>query len=251
MAASRPGTRLRYLRHPLAAAAAVVLAAQAYQLLAAVLPEISPVRASLIVARTVGCAAIVGCVWATVVLCAGDRRRAWAIAAAGLVGVAVLNLADAGAAATPVEALAYGAVGLILAVGMLEPLLVLGLPVFVGVLDLFSTLFGGPSSLLGASHTKSGDPLSLETPDWGNGLPAGRLGFSDVVVAGLMLGWAAHYGMRVGATAVALWVALIIASVLGIELDTAIPVLPLMALAFFAANARSLPALMRAARQSS
>jgi hypothetical protein len=85
-------------------------------------------------------------------------------------------------------------------------------------------------------------------PDWGNGLPAGRLGISDAVLAGVFLVYARRFGLRPWATAVGLWLATVTAFALRVWLDRAIPVLPLMAVAFFAVNADRLRPLLAAAR---
>ena len=138
--------------------------------------------------------------------------------------VAGFNVADFGAAATPIEAIAYAAFGGIFAVGLLAPSLAIALPVFVAGIDVISTFAGGPSEMLAnAGQTQPGDPLSLEMPDWGNGLPAGRLGISDVVFAGVFLVFARRYGLRPRATAVALWVATVVAIVLKVTLDARDP----------------------------
>jgi hypothetical protein len=221
--------------------------AQAYVLLAPSLPEIHPVDTSIVVACTVGAAAIFACVAAVVPLSDVPPLLTLVAIGAGLL-VAGFNVADLGAAATPVEAAAYAAFGGLFAVGLLAPSLALALPVFVSAIDVVSTFAGGPSELLAnAGQTQPGDPLSLEMPDWGNGLPAGRLGISDAVFAGVFLVYARRYGLRFGATAVALWVATVVAIVLKVELDRAVPVLPLLAAAYFLVNADRLPALVRLA----
>jgi hypothetical protein len=73
------------------------------------------------------------------------------------------------------------------------------------------------------------------------------LGISDVVFAGVFLVYARRFGMRPAATAVALAAATIAAVGLKVWLDRAIPVLPLMTLAYFAANYDRLPMLLRQA----
>jgi hypothetical protein len=230
-----------------AAVLALVALAQAYVLAAPELPTITPVDLSIVVACTVGAAAIFVCV-AAIVPVSDVAPLLWLTALGAFLLVAALNVADVGAAATPVEAIAYAAFGGIFAVGLLAPSLALALPVFVSVIDIISTFAGGPSELLAnAGQTQPGDPLSLEMPDWGNGLPAGRLGISDIVFAGVFLVFARRYDLRPRATAVALWLATVVAIVLKIALNTAIPVLPLLAASYFLVNADKLPALLRAA----
>lgn len=224
-----------------------LLAAQAYVLLAPSLPVIADVDTSILVASAVGSAFVFLCI--ACITPVSDVPPLLVLLAAGAFGlVAGLNVADVGAGATPIESIAYAAFGGLFALGLLAPSLALALPVFVAGIDVVSTYAGGPSELLAnAGQTQSGDPLSLELPDWGNGLPAGRLGISDAVFAGVFLVFARRFGLRMWATAFAMWVATVCAIVLKIEFDRAVPVLPLLAAAYFLANADRLPALLRAA----
>jgi hypothetical protein len=213
------------------------------------LPELHPVDTSIFVACACGIVAIYLCVVATVPL-SDVPPLLWLVTLGGAILVAAVNVAGAGAVATPIEAITYAAAGSIFAVGLLAPSLALVLPVFVAGIDVLSTLAGGPSELLAnAGHTQPGDALSLELPDWGNGLPAGRLGISDAVFAGVFLVYARRFGLRPRATAVGLAVASMAAVALKIWLDRAIPVLPLMAAAYFLVNADRLPSLARRATE--
>jgi hypothetical protein len=228
---------------------AALVAAQAYVLVAPALPVITPVDLSIVVACTVGAAAIFACVAATVPLSDVPPLLVLVTFGAALL-VFGFNVAGLGAAATPVEAVAYAGFGALFAVGLLAPSLALALPIFVSAIDVVSTFAGGPSELLAnAGQTQPGDPLSLEMPDWGTHLPAGRLGISDAVFAGVFLVYARRYGLRVGATAAALWLATVVAIVLKVELDRAVPVLPLMAAAYFLVNVDRLPGLLRLANE--
>jgi len=235
---------------PMLATLALLAAAQAYVLAAPALPVIGDVDTSILVACTAGSAFIFTCLACVVPM--SDSPPLLVLLALGAFGlVAGFNVADFGAAATPIEAIAYAAFGGIFAIGLLAPSLALALPIFVAGIDVISTFAGGPSEVLAnAGQTQPGDPLSLEMPDWGNGLPAGRLGISDIVFAGVFLVFARRYDLRPRATAVALWVATVVAIVLKVALDTAIPVLPLLAAAYFLVNADRLPALARSASAS-
>ncbi len=230
-----------------AAVLIALVAAQVYVLVAPELPAISDQDASLFVASALGLAAIVACCAAVVPI--SDERPLLTLVVLGmLLIVAVFNAADLGAAASPAEGVAYSALGAWFATALLSPALALTLPLFVAGIDVISTLFGGPSELLAdAGQTELGDPLSLEAPDWGNGLPAGRLGISDAVFAGVFLAYARRLGLRELPTAVGLWVALVAAVGLHLYLDATIPALPLMAAAYFLVNLDRLPALLRRA----
>jgi hypothetical protein len=239
------------VRGPAAVLGAVVAlaTAQAYVLVAPVLPVITPVDLSIFIACSCGIGAVYVCIGAVMPV-SDISPLLWLVAIGALLLVTGLNAADVGAAATPIEAIAYAAAGGVFAIGLLAPSLALALPVFVAGIDVVSTLAGGPSELLAnAGQTQRGDPLSLELPDWGTGLPAGRLGISDAVFAGVFLVYARRFGLRPRATALAMAVASIGAVALKVWLDRAIPVLPLMAVAYFGVNADRLPALLAAANR--
>jgi hypothetical protein len=237
------------VRGPAAVLVAVLAlaAAQIYFLVPQALPVITPVDTSVFVACSCAIIAIYLCIAVTMPL-SDVPPLLWLLAIGAFLLVAGLNVADVGAASTPIEAVAYAAAGALFAIGLLTPALALALPVFVAGIDVLSTFAGGPSELLAnAGQTQPGDPLSLELPDWGNGLPAGRIGISDAVFAGVFLLFARRFGLRPRATAAGLAAASIIATALRVWLDRAIPVLPLMAAAYFLVNADRLPALVRAA----
>jgi hypothetical protein len=230
-----------------AAVLALLGAALAYVLAAELLPVLHPDDLGVFVASAVGAATVVLCIACVVPLSDVPPLLGLVVVGAAILVVG-LNVADVGAAATPVEAVAYGGGGALFAIGLLSPALALALPVFVSLIDVVSTLGGGPSELLaGAGRTQPGDPLSLELPEWGTGGPAGRLGISDAVFAGVFLAYARRFGLRPVATAVGLWAAIVVAVGLKVWLDRAIPVLPLMAAAYFLVNLDRLPALLRLA----
>jgi hypothetical protein len=230
------------VRRP-AAVLAVLVATQAYFLLAPELPVIHDADLGVFVAAACGLLGVLACIY--VIVPASDTTPLVVLICVGAFFlVAALNVADVGAAATPVEAIAYAAGGSLFAVGLLAPSLAIALPVFVAAVDLLSIVFGGPSELLATGHTEAGDPLSLELPGWGTHLPAGRLGISDAVFAGVFLVYARRFGLREGATAVGLFVAALTAVVLDLWFDAAVPVLPLMAVAYILVNVDRLPGLM-------
>jgi hypothetical protein len=234
----------------LAAVLGVGIAAQLYFLLAPSLPVIDNVDVSICVAFSVG-AAFTYALIAGVVPVSDSPPLLWLMTAGGLLLMAGFNVADFGAAATPIEAIAYAGFGAVFAVGLLAPSLAIALPLFVSGIDIISTFAGGPSETLGnAGITQRGDALSLEMPDWGTHLPAGRIGISDAVFAGVFLLYVRRYGLRPRATAVGLWVAAVAAIVLKVWLDRAIPLLPLSAAAYFLVNLDRMPALLRASSEA-
>jgi len=231
------------------ASLAVVAVAQAYFLVADRLPAIEPVDLSLLVAGLCGSAAIFACLAATAP--AWDAPRPLAILTVGGLAVAVvLAVADVGAAATPVEAIAFGALGATLAAGLVSPAMALGLPVFVAVVDVLSTVAGGLSEhVANAGPPKGGDLLTLELPDWHSGLSGGRLGLSDAVFAGAFLLLARRVGFRPRATVLGMWLGTLAAITLAVLTGHAVPALPFIAAGYFAANADRLPGLFEAARR--
>jgi hypothetical protein len=232
------------VRRP-AAVLAILAAAQAYILLAPSLPVIGDDGdLALLVSASLGTATVLAV--AACIAPVSDVPALTVVVALGAgVLVAALNAAHVGASATPVEAAAYAAAGAVFAVGLLTPALAVTLPVFVAIVDVASTTLGGPSEMLAHGETRLGDPLSLAFPDWGTGLPAGRLGISDAVFAGVFLTYARRYGLRPVATAAAMWVGTVAAIVLQLAVDSPMPVLPFMAAGYFAANIDRLPALLR------
>lgn len=221
-------------------------AAQAYVLLAPYLPVIGNEDVSIFVAATLGSAAAF--LWATAAVPFTDEPPlAWLLALGGAILVVALNAADVGAAATPIEAMTYSVLGSLFALGLLTPALAFAMPAFVATIDVLSTTLGGPSHALSQGATRLGDPLSLAFADWGTKLPAGRLGISDAVFAGVFLLMARRYDLRFGATAVAMWLSAVVGIGLNLWLDAAVPVLPLMAAAYFLVNADRLQGLFRLA----
>jgi hypothetical protein len=65
----------------------------------------------------------------------------------------------------------------------------------------------------------------------------------------VFLVYARRYGLRPRATALALWVSAVIAIVLKVWLDRAIPVLPISAALYFLVNIDRMPALLRATNE--
>jgi hypothetical protein len=211
-------------------------------LVAPELPELHPAHLATFVAMTAGLAAVFACI-AAVAPVSDVMPLMVLIALGGLLLVAGLDAAGVGAAATPVEAIAYAAAGALFAVALLAPSLAIALPVFVAAVDVLTAIYGGPSDLL-STGPAGGDPLTLELPAWGTGLPAGRLGVADAVFAGVFLVYARRFGLRPRGTAVAMFAAAVAATAIDLWLDAAVPVLPLMAAGYIVVNVDRLPALM-------
>lgn len=232
-----------------AAVLGLLVAAQVYVLAAPDLPAVSPAKLGVVLACAVGAAAVMACVAGVVPV--SDVPPLLVLVALGA-GVLVcgLDVAGLGAAATPVEALAYGAGGALFATAMMTPSLALALPVFVAGLEVMSVLLGGPGDVLvGAGATHLGDPLALELPGWGTGWSAGALAITHAAFAGVFLTYARRYGLRRGAMAAGMWVAIVVAVAVKVWAERAVPVLPLMVAAYLLVNVDRLAPLARLAAE--
>jgi hypothetical protein len=148
-----------------------------------------------------------------------------------------------GAGANVAEALLAGAIGLLFARWLATPVIAVAVPIFVAAIDIWSVA-SGPSSQLLEGGTDAIDPLSFDMPAWGHMGSAGHLGLSDALFLSMFAGWAWRYGLRRGATVIGLTLGLVAALVLGLELDRAIPALPLIAAGYLLPNLDRMPRLL-------
>ncbi|WP_205696016.1 hypothetical protein [Conexibacter sp. SYSU D00693] len=229
--------------------AALLVAAQAYVLLAGDLPDVGSASDTAMAGGWGGVLAVVVGVAAVAPL--GDEPPLLVLAGLGtLLLVGMLAVADAGSGATVVEAMGWGAVGALFAIATQTPALVVALPVFVAAVDLGSGLVGGggPSGLLLTGDPQTGDVLSLTLPGW-DGAPApARLGITDAAFLGVFLTYARRFDLRpvFVAAASATW----LAAVFTLELreDVVVPTVPVLAGVFLGCNLDRLPRVVRAAR---
>jgi hypothetical protein len=163
--------------------------------------------------------------------------------------VAALNATRAGAAASPFEALLLGCVGVTFAALLDAPSLALALPLFVAAIDLSGVVGSGAGTLLASDAARPGDPLTVELPGWGGGLPAARVTAAEVVFLAAYAGYAHLFGLRPRASVLAMYAALVAAVVLGLALDRRVPALALMGGAYLAVNADRLRGLLATPRE--
>jgi hypothetical protein len=175
---------------------------------------------------------------------ADDLPLAWVVLGVAVLAAATLDLAHAHLAATTPEAIACAAAGGLFARGMEAPALVLIFPLIVAVIDGVSVASGGAPLTNGVGTS---DALSLDVPAWGGGTVM-EIGVADPVFAAVFLWWAHRFDLRPRATALAMLVAAGTGVALVVAAEVTIPVLPLLAAAFYLANADRLPALARSAR---
>jgi hypothetical protein len=231
-----------------AALLAVAGAALAYFLAAPALPPLRPLDVAIGVAATAGLGFVVALAVAPAPAVAAPFSLVPAVLGSALL-VAALNAADAGAAASPFEALLYGCLGVAFAALLDAPALALALPLFVAALDLSGVTGGAGSGTLVVQDARPGDPLTIELPAWGGGLPAARLGIAEVAFLAAYAPSAHRFGLRPGASAIAMFAALAGAVVLGLALDRELPALALMGAAFVLANADRVGGLFAASRE--
>ena len=111
----------------------------------------------------------------------------------------------------------------------------------VTVIDAVSVGSGGAPLSNGVG---SSDAFSLDIPAWGGGT-ALQIGLADPVFAAVFWWWAHHYGLRERWTGGAILVAAGAAVALVVAAEVTIPVLPLLAAAFYLPNLDRLGGLMR------
>ena len=216
----------------------LALGALAYFLVAPSLPAPQSLDVAIALAATVGLAFAVALSAAPAPAVTGAVRL-----------VAALDAARAGAAASPFEALLCGCAGVAFAALLDAPALAIALPVFVGVLDASGVVGSGPGALLASDAARPGDPLTIELPGWGGGLPAARLTAAELIFLAAFVAYAYLFALRPRASALAMFAALVATVVLGLALDRRVPALALMGGAYLAATADRLPGLLARPRE--
>jgi len=217
--------------------------------LAPVLPQIGDATgdAATLVAGCAGLLAVAACALVAVPA-VRNRVVAWALAATAVALAVGFALAGAGTAATPAEALAYGAVGVLFATLLDTAALALVLPLFVAGVDVLGVAGGSSGGLALDRFATRADILTLGIPAWGSDASVARLGGADVLLLAAFARYARLHGLREPATGVALAAALVAALALEVAGVTGAPVLALLAAAYYGVNADRLPGLARAAR---
>jgi hypothetical protein len=239
---TRPGGPPRAATWPLAPLGLAL--AWAYVFVPDLLPALHPADTARIVSGSVAIVLIVA-----VAVTVAALSEAAIVVPIFLLGSALIagamDAAGVGAAATVPETVAYACIGMLFGVLLDSPALVLAVPVFVGGIDAIS-LLGGTSHTLSAGAIQSGDPLSLDLPEWHTGLSAARFGLADVVFCGIYATYARRLGLRFVAGAIGMAAGLVLALVLQVTLDTPMPALAFLGAGFLAPNIDRIVALFRA-----
>lgn len=163
---------------------------------------------------------------------------------AGLLTV-MLSATDARTAEDLAKVTLAASVGLLLAFGLRGlPAAVIGVPLFVAAIDVWSVTTG-PTSVLVSQHPAAADALSFRLPAWSGGAAGAQLGISDIVFLAFFAASASRYGFRRGITFALLGASLVATLSVGIALDRVVPALPGLALALLVPNADRLPRLLR------
>lgn len=225
------------------AALLALAAALAYFAAASELPALDSRDAAIGVAGSVGLALVTGLALGPVPAVAVRVAIVLALLGAGLV-VGAVSAADAGAVATPAEALLCGCLGVAFAGVLDERALALALPLFVAAADVSGVVGGTPGTLLAEGLPEAGDPLSLELPRWGGGPAAAQISVADVIFLAAYAGYAQRFSLRTRASSLAMLAALVGTLLLELALDRRVPGLALVSGAWLAVNAGRLRALL-------
>jgi hypothetical protein len=222
----------------------VVVVAWTYFLVPDLLPALHPPDTSQTVSASVAIVLIVAVVVTVATLAEAAIVVPLVLLGSALVAGA-LDAAGVGVAATVPETVAYTCIGMLFGVVLDAPALVLAIPVFVAGIDAISLLGGSPYTL-SSGAIQSGDPLSLDLPEWHTGLAAARFGLADVVFCGIYATWARRLGLRYVAGAIGMGVGLVLAVVVQVTTGTATPALAFLGAGFLAPNIDRAIALFRA-----
>jgi hypothetical protein len=230
-----------------AALLGLVATALAYFAAASALPSIASRDAAIAVAGAAGLAFVVGLAMTPVPAVGVPLALVPGLLGGALV-VGALAAADATAAATPVEAIMCGCLGVAFASLLDERALVVALPLFVAALDVSGVVGGAPGTLLARDLPAAGDPLTLELPLWGGGPPVAQASVADVVFIAAYAAYARRYRLRPRTSALAMLAALIGTLALELALDRRVPALALVSAAYLGVNVDRVRALLAGTR---
>ena len=119
--------------------------------------------------------------------------------------VGALSAADAGAVATPVEAILCGCLGIAFAVVLDVPALAVALPLFVAARRRHRPgRRRARARCWRGDLPAAGDPLTLELPAWGGGPAVVHVSVADVVFLAAYAAYAQRFALRVVASSVAM-----------------------------------------------
>ena len=120
--------------------------------------------------------------------------------------------------------------------GSTPPAAVLAIPVFVAGIEIIGVLGGSTHGWSRRRHCTAATRCSLELPDWHNGLPAGRLGLSDIVFVGHYATYARRSACASSPARSAMAVGTVAGLVLKIAQNNALPELAFLGAGFFLPN---------------
>lgn len=220
--------------------------ALAYLLLAPALPDLGDGDAAVLVAGGLGLA-LLGVLGLSVLPLRTTPVLAVLLGLGAALIAGALTVLEVGAAGDVPKAVLAACVGVVLGRALATPPVLVAVPIFVGAIDVWSVT-AGPTSELLAREAGPVDFLSFAIPAWGGG-EVGRLGLSDVVFLALYATFAWELGLRRAVTAVALVGALVLALVIQVVTDRAVPVLPLLGAALLLPNADRVIRLLAPAPQ--
>jgi hypothetical protein len=230
------------VRRPAPLLIAVYAATLAYLLVTPILPDVGGTSdTNTLVSNTATMLLLGACV--LVWLPARDEPLALAFVVLGG-GLLAAGANEAGSIplADVLKTLFAATLGMLLAWGLAEPAIVVAVPLFVAGIDIASVA-GGPSHLLARDSSQAGEFLSVYLPAWGGGR-AGVLGIADLIFLAFFAASAWRFGLRRRVTAATLLLALPLTVVIELQVDEAVPVLPVLAAALLLPNLDLLPRML-------
>ncbi|WP_026910687.1 hypothetical protein [Patulibacter minatonensis] len=223
---------------------AVLGALAALLLLAPAFPELQPPQRAALVAAVPPMALLGALTYLLAPLTRIPAALA-GLAGVGLVATAATAAVDAHGGGTLPEALLAIALGLLFARVFDLGAFVIGLPLVIGAVDLFTTL-SGDAVKTWPMPVSGGDPLVLELPSWSAQTGAAEISVATVLFLAALQGYAVRERLRPAGTAVGMTVGLILAYLLEWRTERAMPFTAFVAGGFLVASSDRLPTWLRA-----
>ena len=164
----------------------------------------------------------------------GLRLLGGAAVAVGATAV-LIWAGDPGTAATLTKLVAASLIGLALGSLLQSPVEIVGIALLIAAVDIYSVA-AGPTKVIVEHHEDVLNAFTLAFHPLGSE-GAAQIGSSDFVFFSLFLAAAGRFRLRPGPTWAAMTLSFGLTLLLSYQLDRALPALPLLALAFLAANA--------------
>jgi hypothetical protein len=172
----------------------------------------------------------------------GTRLLAWALMAVAATALAIWA-GYPGTPATLTKLLAASLIGLALGSLLQTPVEIVGIAILIAVVDIYSVT-AGPTKVIVEHHEQVLNAFTLAFHPIGT-YGVAQIGASDFVFFAVFVAATARFGLRGEATWVAMTASFGATLLLSYQFNRALPALPLLSLAFLAANARPLAERIR------